>query len=102
MNILSSGIKYNRDNGSLTVVMRSDDGTVVTSFQDTGIGMSERDMENLFEEFYRIRNSKTGSITGTGLGLSTIKRVLSEYNGRVTVESQEDMGSTFTVYLPLV
>jgi len=101
MNLISNGIKYNRDGGSLAVNMKRTDGVIVTSFSDTGIGMSRKDMDNLFEEFFRVRNSKTGSISGTGLGLATVKRVLSEYNGRITVESEEDVGSTFTVYLPV-
>jgi len=57
-------------------------------------------MKNLFQDFFRVLNSKTKSIPGTGLGLSTAKRVLSEYNGRITVESKPDEGSTFTVLLP--
>jgi signal transduction histidine kinase len=111
MNLLSNGIKYNRDGGTLTVNVNinvtvnadvpREDRTVSILFRDTGIGMSEKDMENLFQEFYRVRNSKTGAISGTGLGLATVKRVLSEYNGRIGVESKEDIGSTFTVTLPL-
>jgi two-component system phosphate regulon sensor histidine kinase PhoR len=100
MNLISNGIKYNRDGGSLRADLQRTDKGIVVSFKDTGIGMSERDREQLFQEFYRVRNSKTGSISGTGLGLATVKRVLSEYNGRITVESEEDVGSTFTVYFP--
>ena len=101
MNLISNGLKYNRDGGRLTVIVEMSGNTVVTSFRDTGIGMSQKDVANLFQEFFRVRNSKTGSISGTGLGLATVKRVLAEYNGRITVESEEDAGSTFTVYLPL-
>jgi signal transduction histidine kinase len=100
MNLISNGLKYNRDGGRLTVTVELSGNTVVTSLRDTGIGMSQKDVANLFQEFFRVRNSKTGSISGTGLGLATVKRVLSEYNGRITVESEEDVGSTFTVYLP--
>jgi two-component system phosphate regulon sensor histidine kinase PhoR len=100
MNLISNGLKYNRDGGSLTVTVELSGDGVVTSFRDTGIGMSRKDVGSLFQEFFRVRNSKTGSISGTGLGLATVKRVLSEYNGRITVESEEDVGSTFTVYFP--
>jgi two-component system phosphate regulon sensor histidine kinase PhoR len=100
MNLISNGLKYNRDGGTLTVIVEQTGDAVVTSFRDTGIGMSRKDVANLFQEFFRVRNSKTGSISGTGLGLATVKRVLSEYNARITVESEEDVGSTFTVYFP--
>lgn len=52
------------------------------------------------QEFYRIRNKNTSGISGTGLGLTMVKRVLTEYNGRITVDSVLDKGSTFTVYFP--
>jgi signal transduction histidine kinase len=100
MNLLSNGIKYNRDGGTLEITLDLDDDHLVATFKDSGIGMSEKDMEHLFQEFYRVRNSKTGSISGTGLGLATVKRVLAEYNGRISVDSEEEVGSTFTVYFP--
>jgi len=59
-------------------------------------------MKNLFQEFYRIRNKRTSGISGTGLGLATVKRVLSEYNGNITVASEQDKGSVFTVSFPAV
>jgi signal transduction histidine kinase len=75
--------------------------SIVIVIQDTGIGMSEVEMENLFEEFYRVRNRETSGISGTGLGLATVKRVLSEYNGRISVESVKGQGTTFTIDLPV-
>ena len=67
---------------------------------DTGIGMSDAERASLFQEFYRVKSHKTSGIAGTGLGLATVKRVLGEYNGRITVQSQPDAGSTFTVVFP--
>jgi two-component system, OmpR family, phosphate regulon sensor histidine kinase PhoR len=102
LNLMFNGIKYNRPGGSLSItIRRTDDGHwFEVSFRDTGIGMTDEEMKNLFQDFFRVLNSKTKSIPGTGLGLSTAKRVLSEYNGRITVESKPDEGSTFTVLLP--
>ena len=102
MNLISNGIKYNRDNGALIVDIGREDGFVKVSVKDSGIGMGPEDIKNLFQEFYRVRNSKTSGISGTGLGLATVKRVLGEYNGRINVQSEPDKGSTFTVYLPAV
>jgi len=100
MNLISNGIKYNRDGGRLTVKISKKNKTLVVEFEDTGIGMTEDEIKGLFKEFYRVKNKKTLGITGTGLGLATVKRVLGEYNGRIEVKSKPDVGSTFTVYFP--
>ena len=100
MNLISNGIKYNRDGGRLTVKISKKNKTLVVEFEDTGIGMTEDEIKGLFKEFYRVKNKKTLGITGTGLGLATVKRVLGEYNGRIEVKSRPDVGSTFTVYFP--
>ncbi len=100
MNLISNGIKYNRDGGSLDIEIESVPGTVMVKVSDTGIGMKPEDQKNLFQEFYRVRNKNTSGISGTGLGLATVKRVLSEYNGRIEVESEPEKGSIFTVSLP--
>ena len=62
--------------------------------------MSPTETENLFQEFDCAKNAKTQGISGTGLGLATVKRVLGEYNGSISVESVPDEGTTFTVVLP--
>jgi len=100
MNLISNGIKYNRDGGRLTVKISKKNKTLVVEFEDTGIGMTEDEIKGLFKEFYRVKNKKTLGITGTGLGRATVKRVLGEYNGRIEVKSKPDVGSTFTVYFP--
>jgi len=101
MNLLSNGLKYNLPNGRLHISLSRVAGEVVARVADSGIGMRSEDMENLFQQFYRIRNSKTSAISGTGLGLATVKRVLGDYNGRIAVESIPGEGSVFTVYFPV-
>jgi len=88
------------DRGSLTVRLKEVDHAVTVEIEDTGIGMTDQEMENLFQEFYRVKNEKTAGISGTGLGLATAKRVLSEYNECIKVESEKGRGTTFTVTLP--
>jgi len=102
MNLISNGIKYNSEGGTLTVNLSRTNGEIIIRVADTGIGMSEKEMQNLFQEFYRVKNSKTSGISGTGLGLATVKRVLDGYNGRITVESEPEKGTTFTVIIPAV
>lgn len=100
MNLISNGIKYNREGGSLTVVIQQDDEWVTVKICDTGIGMSDEEMKGLFAEFYRVKNPNTSGIPGTGLGLATVKRIIGEYNGSIQVDSTFGKGSTFTVSLP--
>lgn len=100
MNLISNGIKYNREGGVLTVRVAPHDDRIEVSFADTGIGMSEAEQAGLFQEFYRAHNARTQGISGTGLGLATVRRVLAAANGRIDVRSTEGAGSTFTVTLP--
>ncbi|MCX7031142.1 MAG: ATP-binding protein [Spirochaetes bacterium] len=100
MNLLSNSIKYNRDGGAIDVrVSDADDGWAV-AISDTGIGMSTAESEGLFREFYRVKNERTAGIPGTGLGLVTVKRVLSDYGAKIAFSSKPGKGSTFTVTFP--
>jgi two-component system phosphate regulon sensor histidine kinase PhoR len=100
MNLVSNGIKYNRDGGTLEVRIGDAGGGWTVAISDTGIGMSESEREGLFREFYRVRNERTAGIPGTGLGLTTVKRVLSDYGAKIAVVSKPGKGSTFTVTFP--
>ena len=66
---------------------------------DTGIGLSPEEASRLFQEFVRIKNDQTRTIPGTGLGLSIVKKLAQLYGGDVTVESEPNVGSRFTVTL---
>lgn len=98
-NLISNAVKYNRDNGTVTVKISDSPDEVMMTVSDTGIGMSEEERERLFGEFVRIRNDKTLNILGSGLGLNIVKRITALYDGRVSVESTPDVGSTFSVVL---
>lgn len=98
-NLVSNAVKYNRDKGTVTVKITDEDGGVEIEVTDTGIGMSEVETEKLFSDFVRIKNEKTRSIPGSGLGLSIVKKIAQLYSGDVSVRSTPDVGSTFTVHL---
>lgn len=98
-NLISNAVKYNRDNGTVTVKLAVEPARVVISVSDTGIGMTEEEKERLFGEFVRIKNDKTRNILGSGLGLNIVKRIAALYDGSVSVESTPDVGSTFSVTL---
>lgn len=100
-NLVSNAVKYNRENGSVFVVLKKHNGSVVITVEDTGIGMTQEEAGMLFQDFVRIKNQKTKHITGSGLGLSIAKKMVELYNGTITVESEPDKGTTFRVEIPL-
>jgi len=99
-NLISNSVKYNRRQGKSEIIIDSDGKDVIIVFSDTGIGIKEEDRENLFKDFVRIKNEKTRNITGSGLGLSIVKKVVELYNGTISVDSVPDVGSKFTIRLP--
>jgi signal transduction histidine kinase len=100
-NLVSNAIKYTPEGGAVSVTMEVQDGQVVTSVSDTGIGISPEELPHIFEEFYRTKAAKTHSEMGTGLGLSLVKRIIETYHGHIDVQSTVGKGSTFTVTLPV-
>jgi len=98
-NLVSNAVKYNRDGGRVDVKLSRKDTDMAIEVSDTGIGMSEEEVQRLFGEFVRIKNKKTRDILGSGLGLSIVKKIISLYDGEVRVTSEPDVGSTFTVRL---
>jgi signal transduction histidine kinase len=99
-NLVSNSVKYNKVGGNAEIIIDSNENDVLIFFTDTGIGITETDKENLFAEFVRIKNEKTRNISGSGLGLSIVKKVIELYNGTIAVDSTPDVGTTFTVRLP--
>lgn len=100
-NLLSNAVKYNRENGVVDFTLSEEGGNAVISVRDTGIGITSDEQSMLFREFTRIKSDKTRNISGSGLGLSILKRIVDIYKGTITVESEPDRGSVFTVKLPL-
>jgi two-component system, sensor histidine kinase and response regulator len=99
-NLISNAVKYNKPGGKVEITIDSSDTEAIIIFSDTGIGIKEEDIENLFTEFVRIKSEKTRNITGSGLGLSIVKKVIEIYKGSVKVESKPEVGTAFTVRLP--
>lgn len=99
-NLVSNAVKYNREDGQVDVTIMDQQSQLRIEVKDTGIGMSQEDCENIFQDFVRIKSNKTKDITGSGLGLSITKKMIDQYNGSIEVESIPDKGSTFIVSLP--
>lgn len=98
-NLISNAVKYNRDNGTVSVNITFTGEEVRIAVTDTGIGLSMEEQEKLFNDFVRIKKEETKKILGSGLGLSIVKKIADIYNGSVSVESELGKGSTFTVIL---
>jgi signal transduction histidine kinase len=100
-NLLSNALKYNRDEGSVTVGLRAEGQALVLTVADTGVGISPEGLTRIFDEFFREKTEETQLVTGTGLGLSIVQRLVDGYHGQISVASELGEGTTFTVRLPL-
>lgn len=98
INLISNGIKYNKENGKINISLKNNDGKIVVSIADTGIGMSEDELSHIFEKYYQVEKSKT--MQGLGIGLTIVGRILKLVNGTIDVKSKLGEGSTFIVTLP--
>jgi len=99
-NLISNAVKYNKSGGKADITIDSSESEAILIISDTGIGITKSDIENLFTEFVRIKNEKTRNISGSGLGLSIVKKVVELYHGTINVESTPDVGTVFTIRLP--
>ena len=99
-NLLSNAIKYNHDAGRVLIRLEDTSETLRLEVRDTGIGMTAEELRRLGEEFYRIKNPQTRSITGTGLGLSLVKKIVASCNGTLEIDSTPGEGSAFRVVIP--
>jgi two-component system sensor histidine kinase SenX3 len=99
--LLENAVKYSDEGSSIQVFGRANVGWVELVVRDQGIGIPARDLERIFERFYRVDHGRSRHTGGTGLGLSIVRHVANNHQGHVLVESREGEGSTFTLRLPL-
>ncbi len=101
LNLLTNAIRYNKPEGKIWVRTFTRDHEAVLEVQDTGIGIPSEDLPRIFERFYRVDKTRSRETGGTGLGLAIVKHIVESHGGRVEVESEYRVGSTFRVVLPL-
>ena len=99
-NLVANAVSYSDCDSTVLVSTKADDGNVEISVVDQGIGIPEREIDRIFERFYRVDPARHRSTGGTGLGLSIVKHVAATHGGDVRVWSVEGQGSTFTLSLP--
>jgi signal transduction histidine kinase len=100
LNLLSNAIKFTPDGGRIDVRARAVEGSVEVSVSDTGVGIAPEDQEAIFEEFRQVGTADK-KVEGTGLGLALSRRFIELHGGRIWVESQVRVGSTFTFTIPI-
>jgi two-component system sensor histidine kinase SenX3 len=101
VNLLDNAIKYSTAGATVEIGATVDHARVAITVRDHGIGIPTRDLERIFERFYRVDRARSRETGGTGLGLSIVRHVAQAHGGEVGVQSREGEGSTFTLYLPL-
>ncbi len=100
-NLIGNALKYTPDGGAVTVTLRVGPNDVRFDITDTGLGISEEEVELVFRSFYRSKDKRVESITGTGLGLPIARQIARLHGGDILVQSAIDKGSTFTLVLPM-
>jgi signal transduction histidine kinase len=100
-NLISNAIRYTPENGSVTVKVSHDEKDVILTVADTGIGVPEKELPKLFNEFFRASNARRYTTSGTGLGLPITRFIVENHSGTITANSIEGEGSVFTVRIPI-
>ena len=98
-NLISNAVKYNKTGGRVDIFVEKKDGILSITVSDTGIGLKQEDKEKIFDDFVRIKSSQTREITGSGLGLSIVKKIVDMYKGSIDVQSEPDKGTSFIISL---
>lgn len=96
-NLCDNAVKYNKENGSVTVTIINDAKHPKLIVEDTGIGIPSEHLNRVFERFYRVDKSHSRKIGGTGLGLSIVKHSVMYHNGNINIESKPDVGTKITI-----
>jgi two-component system phosphate regulon sensor histidine kinase PhoR len=100
VNLLDNAIKYSPEKSVIRIEALTVNGEIQIRFRDQGMGIAKKHLPRLFERFYRVDKARSRKLGGTGLGLAIVKHIAQAHGGHVTVESELEKGSTFTLHLP--
>ena len=100
-NLLSNAFKFTQEGGEVILNLRAAEKSVLISVSDSGIGIPKDQLDKIFDRFYQVDSSQTRSYEGSGLGLALVKDLVELHHGKISVDSKEGKGTTFTVSLPL-
>lgn len=99
-NLLDNAVRYTKTDGTVVASVSADNGSVIVRVSDTGTGIPSKELDRVFERFYRVDRARSRETGGTGLGLAIVRHVAENHGGTVSVESELGRGSTFEVRLP--
>ena len=100
-NLLGNALKYTPERNRVTLKAVQEKDQISIAVSDTGIGMTQEDAEKIFDKFYRAGDERVKEVTGSGLGLAIARQVIRQHGGDITVDTELDQGSTFTLTLPI-
>ncbi len=100
-NLVDNAIKYSAEDTTISISLSKDNRNAIITVADQGIGISQENLDRIFERFYRVDKARARDTGGTGLGLSIVDGIIKQHNGNITVESEQGKGTTFTVTLPM-
>jgi len=99
VNVLDNAIKYNVPDGKIDIAIKKENSFIIIKIKDTGIGISRKDIDKVFDRFYRADKSRSKEVGGIGLGLSICEEIAKLHGGRIEIESATGMGTTISIYL---
>ncbi|MDE5414556.1 sensor histidine kinase [Alkalihalobacterium chitinilyticum] len=102
LNLITNAIRYTDENGMIEISLKEQANELIVSIKDTGKGIPKEAVPHLFERFYKVDKARSSSVKGNGLGLSIVKKILALHGCSIRVESEEGIGSTFIVRIPLL
>ena len=100
-NLIHNAIQYTPTGGVVTIRLESSERNAKIAIEDNGIGISPEDLQHVFDRFYRVQTDRSRNTGGTGLGLAIVQAIVQAHHGNIQVDSQLNLGSTFTVSLPI-
>jgi two-component system phosphate regulon sensor histidine kinase PhoR len=100
-NLISNAVKYNKPGGEVWVKVREEDRNLIVQVKDNGVGIPKESLSRIFERFYRVDKGRSKKQGGTGLGLSIVKHIVNFYHGTISVRSELDKETEFTVKIPI-
>jgi two-component system sensor histidine kinase SenX3 len=101
-NLIENAINYSPEGTTVSITSSLQDSIIDITVTDQGIGIPESEIERIFERFYRVDPARSRQTGGTGLGLSIVKHIVAKHGGEIKVWSAENVGSTFSIRLPIV
>ena len=100
-NIIDNAVKYTPEGGNIRIALEANQENAIIKVKDTGVGVSQEEVDKIFDRFYRVDKSRSRSIGGSGLGLAICKWIVDLHKGNISVQSEIEKGSEFIVILPL-